>query len=38
MEESRVTEARTRRIHLSLVFAAITAVLLGLNALIVVMR
>jgi hypothetical protein len=38
MEESRVTEERARRLNLSLVIAAITAVVLGLNALIMVMR
>jgi hypothetical protein len=38
MEESSVTEVRARRINLSLVIAGIVAVLLGLNALIVVMR
>ena len=38
MEESCVTEARIRRIHLSLVIAGIIAVVLGLNALIIVMR
>ena len=38
MEESRVTEARARRINLSLVIAAIAAVVLGLNVLIIVMR
>ena len=38
MEESPVTGARARRIHLSLVIAAIAAVLLVLNVLIIVMR
>ena len=38
MEDSRVSEVRTRKVNLSLVIAAITAVVLGLNALIIVMR
>ena len=38
MEDSRVTEERARRLNLSLVIAGITAVVLGLNALIMVMR
>ena len=38
MDESSATTVQTKRIHLSLVIAMIAAVVLGLNALIVVMR
>jgi len=38
MEGSLATNDRTRRIHLSLVIAGIAAVVIGLNALIILMR